>query len=59
MNVIVTLLLRELRLAEAHLSELDGPLAVIAQRHVHEALKNVETIERLEERVHVLGDRAA
>lgn len=57
MNVLITLLHRELTLAEAQLGELDGPLAVIAKRHVKEAWRCVDTLRRLEERKHVLGNR--
>lgn len=57
MTIIPTLLLRELTLAEAQVSELTGPLARRAQHHIHEALRNVETIHRLQNRQCTLGDR--
>ena len=57
MTVLIDLLHRELTLAEAQLSELDGPLAAIAKRHVKEAWACVDTMRRLEEREHVLGER--
>lgn len=57
MKVLIDLLNRELKLAEAQLSELDGPLAVIARRHVHEAWTCVDTMRRLEERKCSLGER--
>ena len=57
MSVLTTLVQRELKLARAQLSEIPGPLARVAERHVYEALKNVDTMRRLEDRKHVLGDR--
>ena len=59
MNGLLAALIRELNHAESQLSELDGPLAAIAKRHAHEARLCVETMVRLEERRHVLGERAA
>ena len=59
MDTYLTMLERELRLASAHLSELDGYLARVSERRVREALANVETMRRLEDRAHALGNREA
>ena len=50
-TVLCTLLIRELRLAERQLANLDGGyLARAAQANVHAALRNIETLQRVEER---------
>ena len=59
MSIHLTLAERSIHIAESNLGELDGPLAAVAKRHLREAWRCVDTLKRLEDRKHVLGQRGA